>query len=196
MTTTTSALLAELSSRPILWEVEGTVAASVDAVAGLLFAVEDGRVGDDNLLILAGSWAARRGAMTVSAVGAGRYRAEFPGSHGPLHIEFDRGHRAMAVRSWYGGVHQLLPSSSGARVVHRVHQMLPGHPGFCAGIAEIGMCTRISRDLRRVLQVITDRLGCRSSEVACTAARVAEPDAAPRTGISDSGMPITTSELP
>jgi hypothetical protein len=160
MTTTTSSLLADLGASPVLWEVDGTVAAPVDAVAALLFAVQDGRVGDDNLLVLAGSWAARRGAMTVFAVGAGGYRADFAGAHGPVHIELDRGLRAMAVRSWYGGVHVALPSGSGTRVVHRVHQVLPDHPGFRAGVAEIGMHTRMARDLRRVLRVIADRLAC------------------------------------
>lgn len=157
MTTTTSSLLADLDALPVLWEVDGTVAAPVDAVAGLLLAVADGRVGDDNLLVLAGSWAARRGAMAVSSVGAGSYRAEFAGALGPVHIEVAG---AVAVRSWYGGIHTALPSAAGTRVVHRVHQVLPDHPGFRAGIAEVGMYARMSRDLGRVLAVIADRLGC------------------------------------
>jgi hypothetical protein len=160
MTATTSSLLADLGASPVLWEVDGTVAASLDAVAALLFAVEDGRVGDDNLLVLAGAWAARRGAMTVVAIGADSYRADFAGAPGPVRVELDRELRAMAVRSWYGGVHEVLPSGSGTRVVHRVHQVLPDHPGFRAGIAEIGMHTRMVRDLRRVLRVIADRLAC------------------------------------
>ncbi|WP_188188402.1 hypothetical protein [Nonomuraea sp. SYSU D8015] len=160
MTTTTSSLLADLDALPVLWEVDGTVAAPVEAVAGLLFAIEDGRVGDDNLLVLAGSWAARRGAMTVSAVGAGSYHAEFAGAPGPVRVELHRGLCAMAVQSWYGGVHEALPSAGGTRVVHRVHQVLPEHPGFRAGIAELGMHVRMSRDLQRVLRAIADRLGC------------------------------------
>lgn len=149
---TTSSLLAELNARPVLWEVAGAVAAPVAAVAGLLFAVEDGRVGDDNLLVLAGSSAAKRGAMTVHTVRSGGYRTE-----GPIDIEVDG---ALAVRSWYGGVHEVMPSPNGTRVVHRVHQVLPDHPGFAAGVAEIGVRTRLARDLRRVLTVIADRLGC------------------------------------
>jgi hypothetical protein len=35
--------------------------------------------------------------------------------------------------------------------------VLPDHPGFRAGI---DMHVRLSRDLRRVLRVIADRLGC------------------------------------
>jgi hypothetical protein len=45
-------------------------------------------------------------------------------------------------------------------VTHRVHRVLPGHPGFAAGIAEIGLRVRMARDLRQVLDVIADRLGC------------------------------------
>lgn len=157
MTTTTTSLLADLSARPLLWEVDGIVAAPVDAVAGLLFAVADGRVGDDNLLVLAGARAAALGAMTVRATAAGRYRAEFAGTLDPVEVEVDG---AVAVRSWYGGIHEALPSANGTRVVHRVHQVLPGHPGFRTGISEIGMRGRLSRDLRRVLTVIADRLGC------------------------------------
>jgi hypothetical protein len=147
----TTSLLADLNTRPVLWEVDGIVAAPVAAVAGLLFAVEDGRVGDDNLLVLAGSSAARRGAMTVRTTRGG-YRAD-----GPIDIEVAG---AIAVRSWYGGVHEVMPAPTGTRVVHRVHQVLPDHPGFAAGVAEIGVRTRLARDLRRVLTVIADRLDC------------------------------------
>jgi hypothetical protein len=42
-------------------------------------------------------------------------------------------------------------------VVHRVHRLLPHHPGFPA---EPDMHRRMTRDLRRVLAVIADRLGC------------------------------------
>ncbi|MFD7203274.1 hypothetical protein [Streptomyces sp. NPDC059893] len=38
--------------------------------------------------------------------------------------------------------------------------LLTGHPGFAAGIAEIGLRVRMARDLRQVLDVIADRLGC------------------------------------
>lgn len=158
MTTTTTSLLIVLAALPVLWEVDGTVAAPVDAVAALLFAVEDGRVGDDNLLVLGGSSAARRGAMTVASAGAaGRYRAEYAGTLAPVHIEV---HGAVAAQSWYGGIHTVLPSPAGARVVHRVHRLLPHHPGFPADLTEPGMHRRLTRDLRRVLAVIADRLGC------------------------------------
>ncbi|MFB7166120.1 hypothetical protein [Streptomyces sp. NPDC056242] len=44
-------------------------------------------------------------------------------------------------------------------MTHRVHRVLPGHPGFAAGIAEIGLRVGMARDLRHVLDVIADRLG-------------------------------------
>jgi len=37
---------------------------------------------------------------------------------------------------------------------------LPDPPGFAAGIAELGLRARMARDLRQVLAVIADRLGC------------------------------------
>src|SRR5690348_3629268 len=82
---TTSSLLAELDALPVQWEVDGTLAAPVAAVAALLLAVTEGRVGDDNLLILARASAARQGAMTVVAGSAdGAYHAEFAGSVEPV----------------------------------------------------------------------------------------------------------------
>ncbi|WP_351232291.1 hypothetical protein [Streptomyces sp. NPDC002133] len=158
---TTSPLLAELDALPARWEVKGTLAAPVTAVAALLLAVAEGRVGDDNLLVLARASTARQGAMTVvagSAVGA--YRAELAGPVEPVDIQVDRARSRMAVRSWYAGVHAVTACPAGTRVTHRVHRVLPDHPGFAAGIAEIGLRARMSRDLRHVLGVISDRLGC------------------------------------
>ncbi|MBO3744281.1 hypothetical protein [Actinoplanes flavus] len=158
---TTPSLLAELDALPTRWQVQGTLAAPVTAVTPLLLAVAEGRVGDDNLLILARASAARQGAMTVVArPGAGAYRAELAGPVEPVEIQVDRSRSRVAVRSWYAGVHTTETCPAGTRVVHRVHQVLPGHPGYADGIAEIDLHTRMSRDLRRVLDVIADRLGC------------------------------------
>ncbi|MEV4760057.1 hypothetical protein AB0J86_33845 [Micromonospora sp. NPDC049559] len=158
---TTPSLLAELDALPARWEVHGTLAAPVPAVAELLFTVAEGRVGDDNLLVLARASAARHGAMTVVAgSGTGGYRAEFAGSVEPVEIQVDPARSRLAVQSWYAGVHEVDACPSGTRVTHRVHRVLPGHPGFTAGIAEIGLRARMSRDLRQVLDVIADRLGC------------------------------------
>ncbi|MFG1685455.1 hypothetical protein ACGFNP_35210 [Nonomuraea sp. NPDC049269] len=156
---TTPSLLAELDALPVRWEVDGTLAAPVAAVAALLLAVTEGRVGDDNLLVLARASAARQGAMTVVA-GSGAYRAEFAGAVEPVEIQVDQARSMVAVRSWYAGVHAATACPAGTRVIHRVHQVFPDHPGFTAGIAEIGLRTRMSRDLRQVLGVIADRLGC------------------------------------
>ncbi|MFC6162039.1 hypothetical protein [Kribbella jiaozuonensis] len=150
-------LLNELDALPTLWEVQGTVAAPVAAVAELLLAVTAGRVGDDNLLVLARASAARQGAMTVVADGH-TFRAELAGHVEPVEIQVD-GCR-LAVQSWYGGVHAVTACSTGTRVVHRVQRVLPEHPGFAPGIAELGMRTRMARDLQQVLAVIADRLGC------------------------------------
>ncbi len=157
---TTSSLLAELTALPARWEVHGTVAAPASAVAELLLAVTTGRVGDDNLLVLARASAARRGAMTVVAGSraAGTYRAELAGQVEPVEIQVD-GSR-LAVQSWYAGVHAVTACPEGTRVTHRVHRVLPDHPGFAPGIAEIGLRARMARDLRQVLGVIADRLGC------------------------------------
>jgi hypothetical protein len=158
---TTSSLLAELDALPVRWEVDGALAAPVTAVAELLLAVTEGRVGDDNLLVLARASAARQGAMTVVAgSGAGTYRAELAGALEPVEIQVDQAQSMVAVRSWYAGVHAATACPAGTRVTHRVHQILPDHPGFAAGIAEIGLRARMSRDLRQVLGVIADRLGC------------------------------------
>jgi hypothetical protein len=158
---TRPSLITELDALPAGWDVHGTLAAPVDAVAAFLLAVAEGRVGDDNLLILAGAFAARQGAMTVVAgPGASTYRAEFAGPVEPVEIQVDRASRKVAVRSWYAGVHHATACPAGTRVTHRVQQVLPEHPGFAAGIAEIGLGTRMARDLRQVLEVIADRLGC------------------------------------
>ena len=147
-----------MQTTPARWEVHGTVAAPVTAVAGLLFAVAEGRVGDDNLLVLARASAARRGAMTVVAAGAGAYRAELAGLLEPVLIQ--RGRADLAVRSWYAGVYAVAACPAGTRITHRVTGVLPGHPGFVTGIAELGLRARMARDLRQVIGVIADRLGC------------------------------------
>ncbi|MFI6316377.1 hypothetical protein ACIBG8_02605 [Nonomuraea sp. NPDC050556] len=58
----------------------------------------------NNLLVLAGMSAARRGAMTVLA---GSYRAVVAGTNGQVDVAVDPGLRALAVQSWYGGVHTV-----------------------------------------------------------------------------------------
>ncbi|MET9270587.1 hypothetical protein [Kribbella sp. NPDC003557] len=153
----TMPLLAELDALPARWEVQATVAAPVAAVAGLLFAVTEGRVGHDNLLVLARASAARQGAMTVVGA-AGRYRAELAGPLEPVDIQVDG--CKLAVQSWYAGVHTATACPEGTLVTHRVRRVLPDHPGFAAGIAELGLRARMARDLRRVLEVVADRLGC------------------------------------
>lgn len=154
-------LLAELDALSTRWEVHGTLAAPVTAVAALLLAVAEGRVGDDNLLVLAGASAAQQGTMTVVAgSGTGAYRAELAGLVEPVEIQVDRSRSRVAVQSWYAGVHTATACPAGTRVTHRVLRVLPQHPGFAAGIAEIGLPDRMARDLRRALAVIADRLGC------------------------------------
>ncbi|MEV0581266.1 hypothetical protein OG521_01300 [Streptomyces sp. NBC_01463] len=157
----TPSLLDGLDALPARWEVQGTLAAPVAAVAELLLVVREGRVGDDNLLVLARASAARKGAMTVVAgSAAGTYRAELAGPVEPVAIQVDRDRSRIAVQSWYAGVHTVTACPAGTRVTHGVHRVLPHHPGFAAGIAELGLRTRMSRDLRQVLAVIADRLGC------------------------------------
>ncbi|MEV0719690.1 hypothetical protein [Asanoa sp. NPDC050611] len=154
-------LFAELDALPAPWQAHGTVAAPVTAVAELLLAVTEGRVGDDNLLVLARASAARHGAMTVVAgAGPGSYRATLAGPVEPVEIQVDRARSRVAVRSWYAGTHTATACPVGTLVTHRVHQVFPDHPGFAAGIARIGLHARMSRDLRRLLDVIADRLGC------------------------------------
>ncbi|WP_157252756.1 hypothetical protein [Nonomuraea typhae] len=147
-------LLPALTALPPRWEVAGTVAAPAGAVADLLLAIKPGRVGDDNLLVLAGMSAARRGAMTVAAGDrTGSYRAMVAGTGGQIDIEVDLNLQAVAVQSWYGGVHTITSAGDGAsRVSHRVHTVLPGHqtPG--------DMESRLWSGLERVLCVVGDRL--------------------------------------
>ncbi|GAB2602446.1 hypothetical protein GCM10027269_67750 [Kribbella endophytica] len=150
-------LLTELAALPARWEVQGTVAAPAEAVAELLLAVTAGRVGGDNLLVLAGASAARQGAMTVVADETG-YRIELAGPLEPVEIQVDAA--TLAVQSWYAGTHTVTAGPEGAHVTHRVHRVLPDHPGFADGIAELGLQARMARDLRQVLEVIADRLGC------------------------------------
>ncbi|MFD0115716.1 hypothetical protein ACWCRC_34620 [Streptomyces sp. NPDC001940] len=87
------------------------------------------------------------------------YHAEFAGPVEPLEIQVARDRSRVAVRSWNTGVHAVTACPAGTRVTHRVHRVLPGHPGFAAGIAEIGLRVGMARDLRHVLDVIADRLG-------------------------------------
>ena len=157
---TTPSLLTGLDALPAQWEVHGTVAAPVEAVVGLLLAVAEGRVGDDNLMVLARASAARQGAMTVVAGSgaAGTYRAELAGQVEPVEIQVD-GSR-LAVQSWYAGVHAVTACPEGTRVTHSVHRVLPDHPGFAPGIADLGLRARMARDLHQVLGVIADHLGC------------------------------------
>ncbi|MFB7712396.1 hypothetical protein [Streptomyces sp. NPDC056105] len=156
----TPSLLTELDALPVRWEVGGTLGAPVAAVAELLLAVAEGRVGDDNLLLMARASAARQGAMTVVAgSGAGVFHAKLAGPVEPLVIQVDRDRSRVAVQSWYAGVHTVTACPAGTRVSHRVHRVLPGHPGFTAGISEIGLRVRMARDLRQVMDVIADRLG-------------------------------------
>ncbi|MBE1488303.1 hypothetical protein [Plantactinospora soyae] len=158
---TTPSLLAELDALPARWEVQETIGAPVAAVTALLLSVAEGRVGDDNLLVLARASAARQGAMTVVAEsGTVAYHAEFAGPVEPAQIQVDWARSRVAVQSWYAGVHTATACPAGTRVTHCVHRVLPDHPGFAAGIAEIGLRARMSRDLRQVLNVIADRLGC------------------------------------
>jgi len=158
---TTPSLLAELDALPARWEVHGMLDAPVAAVTALLLTVAEGRVGDDNLLVLARASAARQGAMTVVAgSGAGAYRAELAGPLAPVEIQVDQAQSRVAVQSWYAGLHTATACPAGTRVTHRVHRVVTDHPGFAAGIAEIGLRARMTRDLRHVLDVIADRLGC------------------------------------
>ncbi|WP_433235021.1 hypothetical protein ACQPYK_24560 [Streptosporangium sp. CA-135522] len=151
-------LLSALTALPIRWEVAGTVNAPADAVTDLLLSVRPGRVGDDNLLVLAGMSAARRGAMSVLAGDlTGSYLAVVAGTDGHMDIAVDPDLRAIAVQSWYGGVHTVAPAADGiTRVSHRVHTVLPGHDRFpTPGDME----PRLWSGLERVLHVIGDRLG-------------------------------------
>ncbi|GAA1617237.1 MULTISPECIES: hypothetical protein [Kribbella] len=146
---------------PALWAVDGTVAAPPAAVAGLLLAVSEGRVGYDNLLVLAHASAARRGSMTVvAAPDTGVYRAELAGPVAPAVIRVDPASSTLAVQSWYAGIYAVTACSAGALVTHRVHRVVPSHPGFADGIADLGLRVRMRRDLDDVLGVIADRLGC------------------------------------
>jgi hypothetical protein len=147
-----------MQTKPAPWEVHGTLAAPATAVARLLFTVAEGRVGDDNLLVLARASAARRGAMTVVEAGAGAYRAELAGLLEPVVIQ--RGRARLAVRTWYAGVYAVTACPAGTRIIHRVDRVLPEHPGFADGIAELGLRARMVRDMRQVIGVIADRLGC------------------------------------
>ncbi|CAM5585270.1 hypothetical protein STENM36S_08109 [Streptomyces tendae] len=99
--------------------------------------------------------------MTVVAAShAGAFRAESAGPVEPVQIHVDRARARLAVQSWYAGVHTVTACPTGTRVTHRVHRLVPDHPGFTAGIADLGLHERMTRDLRQVLGVIADRLGC------------------------------------
>lgn len=125
---TVSCLFTAPEVLPAPWEVEGTLTAPAQAVAALLLAVAEGRVGDDNLLVLAGASTARQGAMTVVAgPGPGTCRAEYAGPIEPVHIQVDRARSMLAAQSWYAGVHTVTACPAGAKVTHRVHRVLPDH---------------------------------------------------------------------
>ncbi|MBP2350622.1 hypothetical protein JOF29_001705 [Kribbella aluminosa] len=97
------------------------------------------------LLVLAGASAARRGAMTVVAgAGTGVYRAELAGPLEPVEIRVDRAGSTLAVQSWYAGVYAVTTGAAGALVTHRVHRVVPGHPGFADAIADLGLRARVA----------------------------------------------------
>ncbi|MFF0264109.1 hypothetical protein [Kribbella sp. NPDC004536] len=78
----------------------------------------------------------------------------------PVEIRVDLSRRTLAVESWYAGMYAITAGAGGAVVTHRVHRVVPGHPGFADGIAELGLRVRMRRDLDAVLGVVADRLGC------------------------------------
>ena len=104
-----------------------------------------------------------RGGERSPLDGVRSFAAAVVGPVEPVEIQVDQARSTVAVQSWYAGVHVATACPAGTRVTHRVHRVLPDHPGFAAGIAEIDPRTRMSRDLRQVPDVIADRLGCRQS---------------------------------
>lgn len=149
----TQSLISDLTALPVRWEVSGTVAAPVADTAAHLLAVAPGRVGYGNALVLADLPAARHGALSIVAGPVpGSFRAV--GADERIELAVDPAIPALAVHSWFGGVHTVEPVAAGSRVVHRVHTVRPGHDRLAAGIE-----VRLRSELAQVLGVIADRLG-------------------------------------
>lgn len=149
----TQPLISELLALPARWEAAGTIAVPVADIASVLLAVQPGRVGDGNALVLADLPAARRGALSVAAGPVpGTFRTVGAGE--PIEVAVDPAVPAIAVRSRFAGVYTVEPASTGGRVVHRVHRIEPGHERLAAGLR-----TRMGDRLARVLRVIADRFG-------------------------------------
>jgi hypothetical protein len=149
----TQPLISELLAAPVRWQVAGTIAVPAADTAALLLAVEPGRVGDGNALVLADLPTARRGALSIAA---GPVPGSFyaVGVDEPIELAVDPSVPAIAVRSWFAGMHTVEPAANGSRVVHRVHSIQPGHERLADG-----MHTRMGDRLTQVLRVIADRFG-------------------------------------
>lgn len=138
---------------PVRWQVAGTIAVPAADAAALLLAVEPGRVGDGNALVLGDLPTARRGALSIAA---GPVPGSFSaiGADEPIELAVDPAVPAIAVRSWFDGVHTVEPAANGSRVIHRVHSVQPGHERLADGM-HAWMCDRLTQ----VLRVIADRFG-------------------------------------
>jgi hypothetical protein len=143
----TPPLLADLAVLPVRWQVTGTIAAPVAAVAALLFAVGPGRIGYDNALVLADLPAARLGLLSLAA-GVTPDSFRVVGLDDEIDLAVDRDRGALGIRCWFGSVHTVQPYGPGCRVVHRVHFAPSGD----------GIEQRMRDGLTRVLDVIADRL--------------------------------------
>jgi hypothetical protein len=154
----TQPLIAELLAAPVRWQVTGTIAVPAADAAALLLAVEPGRVGDGNALILADLPSARRGALSIAA-GPSPGSFYTVGPDEPIELAVDPAMAAIAARSWFTGMHIVEPAANGSRVVHRVHDVRPGHERFAAELP-----TRMGERLTQVLRVIADRFGAPRSQ--------------------------------
>lgn len=138
---------------PARWRVAGTIAVPAPDAAALLLAVAPGRVGDGNALVLADLPAARRGALSIAAGPVpGSFHAI--GADEPIELAVDPAIPAIAIRSWFFGMHTVTPAENGSRVIRSVHGIRPGHERLADGIQ-----VRMSDRLTRVLRVIADRFG-------------------------------------
>jgi len=141
--------LDELLTTPARWQVAATIAVPSAQAAELVLAVEPGRVGDGNALVLGTLPSALRGALTIVA-GPTPETFEAIGADEPIELAIAPTVPAIAVRNGVTGLHTVEPTTNGCRVVHRVYAVRPqtGDPR-----------PWLREELTHVVRVIADRCG-------------------------------------
>ncbi|MFC4585321.1 SRPBCC family protein [Sphaerisporangium corydalis] len=110
-----------MSRRSTVAEASDVIRTPLDKVLDLVMAVRPGRVGRDNLWLLADGVR-----EFVLSGGPERFDAHSGGQH-LLYIDVDRARRTIGVQGhwWYRGEYSFDPDNAGTRVTYRVLNVAP-----------------------------------------------------------------------